>query len=279
MTLLRSRLTRRPRVLESVAGRVVCENGFPQDVRRPNRVAVLVHYSTSPKVGRSFRTMVREFATNGYLTVVVSSCPAPARLDWQGALIPETIVLRKPNIGYDFGSWAVGLNMLPGVREADQVILANDSMIGPFTPLSPFIEQFESTAAAGWAFTDTRQHFHHLQSYFLGFRGGVLAEKPLLGFWMNIRHEGSKWDVIRRNELGLSRLLRREGYPTAVAFHADDVVAPGENPVIRGWWRLLENGFPFVKREIITNPAVAPRADMVDSRVRAVFGAHLREWL
>ena len=38
------------------------------------------------------------------------------------------------------------------------------------------------------------------------------------------------------------------------------VVAPGENPVIKGWWKLLERGFPFVKREIVRDPSVAPRS-------------------
>lgn len=279
MSLRRPGGHRRPHVLHEVAGRISWEQGSSEAAVGWNRIVVLVHYSSSPTVGRSFRTLVREFAANGYLPVVVSSCPASGPLDWQGALVPEALVIRKPNVGYDFGSWAVGLSVIPAIGTTDHVILANDSMVGPFAGLRPLIEQFEATGADVWALTDTRQYFHHLQSYFLGFRSRVLSEAPLTAFWTNIRQEPSKWDIIRRNELGLSRLLHQEGYSTSVAFRADDVVAAGENPVIKGWWKLLENGFPFVKREIITNPSVAPRAELVDREIHAVFGAHLQEWL
>ena len=57
------------------------------------------------------------------------------------------------------------------------------------------------------------------------------------------------------------------------------MVAAGENPVIRAWWKLIEYGFPFVKREIITNPSVAPRSEWVAREVKARFGVDIDEWL
>jgi hypothetical protein len=247
--------------------------------RDPERLAILVHYADGTTVSRSFRTLVQEFVAAGYLCVVVSSSPARQPLDWSGGLSPEVLVIRKPNVGYDFGSWTVGLNSIPGSRNADAVVLANDSVVGPFRGLGPIIRDFETTRADAWGLTDTRQYFHHLQSYFLGFRRGVLAEPALVNFWNGVRHERTKWDVIRRNELALSTLLYQEGYSTTAAFRCDDFVPAGENPVIRGWWRLLDRGFPFVKRQIITEPAVAPRSDLVFRDVQAHFGVNLAEWL
>jgi hypothetical protein len=270
---------RRPRVLDLVAGEIVWEQGTPAAVANPDRLAILVHYSDASTVSRSFRTLVQEFACAGYTCVVVSSSPARQPLDWSGGLPPEVIVIRKPNVGYDFGSWTVGLNSIPGSRRAEAVVLANDSVVGPFRELGPIIKDFEATGADAWGLTDTRQYFHHLQSYFLGFRRGVLAEPALATFWDGVRHERTKWDVIRRNELALSALLYQEGYSTTAAFRCDDFVPAGENPVIRAWWRLLERGYPFVKRQIITEPEVAPRSDMVVHEVRALFGLELAEWL
>jgi hypothetical protein len=276
--ILQSPTARRPRVVEHVAGQVLCEYGsLPVDV--PDRVAILVHFSRSAAVNRSFRTMVREFADAGYLPLVVSAAPAAGPLDWGGGLPEQAIVLRKPNVGYDFGSWAVGLAALPGAKHAEHVVLANDSVLGPFRSLAEPLAQFEESGADVWAMTDTRQYFQHLQSYFLGFRRGVLADKPLAQFWADRRHERSKWDIIRRNELALSKLLRDEGYVTTAAFRADEFVGAGENPVIRAWWKLIERGFPFIKREIVTNPSVAPRADWVAREVKACFGADIGEWL
>ena len=275
---LRGSLARRPRVIDEVAGRVRREFGELPD-QAPDRVAVLVHYSASPRVNRSFRTLVREFADAGYLPLVVSAATSAEPLQWGGGLPEQAVVLRKPNIGYDFGSWAVGLHELPSVLHSPYVVLANDSVLGPFQSLKPHLDAFEQSDADVWGLTDTRQYFHHLQTYFLGFRRGVLAEKPLARFWADRRNERTKWEIIRRNELALNLLLHREGYVATAAFRADDVVPLGENPVIRGWWRLVENGFPFVKREIVTNPSVAPRSDWVAREVKAYFGEDVNEWL
>lgn len=271
-------LARRPRVLDEVAGQVRREHGELPD-QAPDRVAVLVHFSASARVSRSFRALVREFADAGYLPLVVSAATTPEPLQWGGGLPDQAVVLRKPNIGYDFGSWAVGLQALPELARSAHVVLANDSVLGPFQSLKPHLDAFECSDADVWGLTDTRQYFHHLQSYFLGFRRGVLAEKPLARYWADRRVERTKWDIIRRNELALSQLLQDEGYVTTAAFRADDVVAAGENPVIRAWWTLIENGFPFIKREIVTNPSVAPRSEWVAREVKAYFDEDVNEWL
>jgi hypothetical protein len=271
--------SRRPVVMDEVIGQVLCESGSPLDFGTPDRVALLVHWSRSAKVSRSFRTMVRAFCDIGYQTVVVSACEAPEPLDWGGGLPPGVLVLRKPNIGYDFGSWAVGLGLLPSIASAPYVILANDSVVGPFTDLAGVVANFERTEGDVWGLTDTRQFFHHLQSYFLGFRHGVLAERPLQEFWAGVREERNKWEIIKHNELALSTLFYQEGYVTRSAFRADDVVAPGDNPVIRGWRPLLDLGFPFVKREIVREPAVAPHGELVAREVRSMFGVDLEDWV
>jgi lipopolysaccharide biosynthesis protein len=240
---------------------------------------VLAHFSEDVHVSRSFRTMVGEFVEAGYLTLVVSASQVAEPLEWNGDLPSSVIVVRQPNLGYDFGSWAIGLDLLGDARRAPYLILANDSVVGPFTSLHPLLEQFEQTASDVWALTDTYQYFHHLQSYFLGFRNGILADRPLSRFFGGIRIEATKWDIIRRNELGLNKLLHDEGYSTVSAFRANTIVTSGENPVIRGWWKLLANGYPFVKREIVRDPSIAPRSEFVAAEISAAYGQTLEEWL
>lgn len=249
------------------------------DIGTPDRIAVLAHWSDSAVVNRSFRTLVREFSVNGYLPIIVSAAEFDEPLDWSGGLPGNAVVLRKPNLGYDFGSWAIAIDRIPAISCARYVVLANDSVIGPFASLQPLLRAFEGSAADVWGLTDTRQYFLHLQSYFLGFRNGVLAEPVLRAFWAGVRDEPVKWNVINNNELGLSRLLYREGFAATAAFRGDDIVAYGENPVIRGWWILLENGFPFVKREIVRNPSVAPNGEAVAREVKAVYGVELDDWI
>ncbi|MCW2645077.1 MAG: hypothetical protein QOG22_3130 [Pseudonocardiales bacterium] len=277
--LSRSRKTSRPRVLDEVAGQVKYEHGSAVEFGRPNRAAVLVHWGPTPTLSRSVTTMANELSTAGYRLVLVSACESPEPLEWRGKRPLDAVVLRKPNVGYDFGSWAVALHELPALAGADRVILTNDSMVGPFAQFGDVMARYEASAADVFGLTDTRQYFRHLQSYFLGFTHGVLRDEPLAAFFAGIRSEPTKWDVIHRYELGLNRILRREGYGITAGFRADDVVPAGENPVIKGWWRLLERGFPFVKREILRNPEVAPRSEWVSREVAAVFGERIEEWI
>lgn len=240
---------------------------------------MLVHWSRSPVLTRSFVTFAGELAAAGYRVAVVSSCESRQPLEWGGRCPEGTTVIRKPNIGYDFGSWSVGLHALPAIASADRVILTNDSMLGPFASLRPMLDKVEQWPVDVYGLTDTRQYFRHLQSYFLGFNGGILADPPLASFYADVRVEPSKWEIIRRYELGLSVLLRRESYSFTTVFRADELVPPGDNPVIKGWWRLIERGFPFVKREIVRDPAVAPRSEWVAREVQAVFGQRIEDWM
>jgi lipopolysaccharide biosynthesis protein len=269
----------RPAVVADLVSQVVCEHGSPVDFGQPERVAVLVHWAVQPVVSRSLRELVRQLSGYGYRTVIVSAAEFAEPLDWGGTLPAESIVLRKPNIGYDFGSWAVGLAALPTITKAPHVILANDSVLGPFTDIGGLLVDFESSIADVWGLTDTRQFSHHLQSYFLGYRNGVLAERPLQDFFAGVRQERSKWEIIKHNELALSRLLHREGYITRSAFRGDDVVDAGDNPVIAGWHALIERGFPFIKRQIVNEPEIAPHGGLIAREVQAIFGVRLEDWI
>jgi len=57
------------------------------------------------------------------------------------------------------------------------------------------------------------------------------------------------------------------------------VVQDGQNPTILGWRRLLDLGFPFVKRQLLRQPEVAPDGSMVREVVERKFGVNLDEWL
>lgn len=68
----------------------------------------------------------------------------------------------KGTQGFDFSAYAIGLAQLADHAPHSDVLVMNDSMLGPFVPLAPFIDQ------APWAltgFTANAQIENHLQSY------------------------------------------------------------------------------------------------------------------
>ncbi len=248
------------------------------ELAETDKVAIVAHFSRNPRVSLSVSRLVGELSTNGYRCIVISTSPG-VPLDWPKGVPPGTTVLRRANEGYDFGSWAVGLETFPEVRRARHVILTNDSMAGPFEPIAPLLTAFESAPTDLWAVTDSHQITHHLQSYFVGFNHGVLEEAPWRRFYRGVRHLEDKMDIVMRYELGLMRVCHTEGYPWTVQYRASDVGVGHENPTLAGWRQLLSLGFPFVKRTIITDPSTAPGGDQVAAVVRRKYGTELAEWL
>lgn len=264
--------------VDEMCARTSTELAPAEELAETGKVAIVAHFSCTPRVSLSMSRLVSELSTNGYRCIVVSTSPG-GPLDWPEGVPAGTAVLRRANEGYDFGSWAVGLELFPEVRRARHVILTNDSMAGPFEPIGPLLAAFESAPTDVWAVTDSHQLTHHLQSYFVGFNNGVLDEAPWRRFFRSVRHHEEKMDIVMRYELGIMGVCRTEGYPWTVQYRASDVGVVLENPTLAGWRQLLSLGFPFVKRTIITDPSTAPRGDQVATVVRRKFGTELSEWL
>lgn len=269
----------RPRVLDVSRGRTRVETGAGVDPAATGKAAVVAQYTPHERQSRSLLELIRGLAGAGYRCVVVATAPAAGELAWPGPLPEGTIVVRRPNIGYDFGSWAVGLDLYPEVTGLEHVILTNDSMVGPFSALDPLLETFEHGRTDVWSLTDSYQLGHHLQSFFVGFRGGVLSEPGLRDFYRRVRVEKTKEDVVNRYEVGLTRACLRGGFSMMSQYRANDLGVGLENPTLAGWHELLTLGFPFVKRTLVTDPSTAPGAENVGAVVRRMFGTDLADWL
>ncbi len=266
-------------MLDAVAGAVRVERGEGVAVEETGKVALVAQFSVGAKISLSLLELVRQLAENGYRSIVCSTCEVSEPLEWPGALPDGTVVLRRPNVGYDFGSWALALDRFPQVAGVERVILTNDSMAGPFAPIAPLLAHFERNPVDVWALTDSYQLGRHLQSFFVGFRDGVLAEAPLRDFFARVRIEPEKMEVVRRYELGLTQTCQRGAYSMTAMYRSQELGIHGENPTLAGWQRLLAAGFPFVKRTLVNDPSTAPGATDAVRVVRERFGVELSEWL
>lgn len=268
------------RVIDLVRGRTRVEPGSAALPVGEERVAVLVQFSTTTQLSRSVVALVSELHAAGYFVVLSSACEADGDLAWPDGRMPErTAVIRKPNVGYDFGTAAVALDAFPTIAGAPYVLIVNDSNVGPFESLATVIDNFEASEGDAWSVTSSTQVDFHLQSFFLGFRGGILADRPLRAFWRGIRHYEDKRRVIEAYEVGLSRLMAREGYLLDVMFpdSAFDS-AEGSNTAVNLWLELLASGYPFVKREMITKPWIEPTGMLVRPTVKYMLGEDPSAW-
>ena len=244
----------------------------------PELVAFVASFGMEPLVSRSLATLVYELEACGFFVVVVRASDDTQPLVWREEYPNKAIVIRRPNVGYDFGTWATGLTLYPQLLDAPMVLLVNDSLVGPFEPLQGMLDDFRQKDCDVWGATNTTQGKPHLQSYMLGFKDGVLLDAPMKRFWSNIHILDDKTQIIQQYEIGLSRLLFSEGYVTASWFESELIADAGQNPSVMGWRALLDRGFPFVKRQLLTIPNIAYDSDEVPASVWSKYEQDPYEW-
>ena len=266
-------------------------------------VALYAHWSPT---GRISPMVVRQAATwraCGLDVVFVTSAPAqPGDLD---AVAPEcSLIIRRRNIGYDFASWRDALQLLTSRgRQPSEVLLANDSVLGPFKPLPPLVSMMRAGGEGWFGMTESLAGGVHLQSYAVLARGAAALEQ--LRFHLAAIPLGrSKWRVVQAGEIALTRRMRAAGLRCGALFGyaalcelarpADmqalgaRFTAPGAmatyplNPTHHLWRLLLEvAGFPFIKAELVRHnpgrlPGVQQWGALVSAEDRALTEEHLR---
>ena len=215
-----------------------------------SRIAYFAHWSASEKVSRSTQLLIKELIEFGYSVVLVSACESPANLDIDEEMRQKISIIRKPNIGYDFGSWSVAMQLLPSTRNATHVIIVNDSLVGPFTGLKDLLTKMESSPFDVTGVTDSVQMRHHVQSYFVHFKNGSFQNQEIVDFWNHIHVQEEKMDVIKSYELGLTARAQAARLFVGALYPWNLVGQYWENPSFDRWERLLDLGFPFIKRQV-----------------------------
>ncbi|WP_187976725.1 rhamnan synthesis F family protein [Mycetocola sp. JXN-3] len=244
-----------------------------------DRVAFLASFGTEDKPEKSVVAFSSALHAAGYTVIIVRTSPDGEPWTDLSELDPAIGYIQRSNVGYDFGSWATGMAYFPHLLSADAVLLVNDSLVGPFGDISALLADFESTSADAWSATGTLQFFPHMQSFFVGFRRGILEDAALRKFWGGIRELSHKNQIIEHYEIGLTRYLLEHDYSYTSAIASELVVTNGNNPTIQGWAQLLHEGFPFIKRELLTAERFSGDARAARALVSTLYAENLDHWL
>ncbi len=217
-------------------------------------------------------------------------------------------ILWRKNVGYDFGAYKEAVLYLEDqLPHLDRLMLANDSVYGPLMPLNRSLQRADPALADVWSMTDSWERRYHLQSYFLLLYPRALKSQEFLSFWKQIRYVNNKAFVISKYELGFTRAMLRGGLNVQALYPYEEIVAKvveawgsgarntrelrklhertrafvdqildfiitgmPVNPTHFLWDQLvLRMGFPFVKRELLTqNPGNVPWLALWESIVQ-----------
>lgn len=172
--------------------------------------AVVAHYDPHDRIDEVFREVLScvSRVCDRVVLVTTSDVAADAVHD-----LPRVQVIRRPNIGYDFMSYRVGLMHIQDACDLKSVVLLNSSFI-VFEPdvftetLQRMIHATERSDVVG--LTESEQIHWHLQSYLLAFSARAVREDWFRNFFEAVRPLNTKLELILSYELGFSRVLRAQ---------------------------------------------------------------------
>jgi CDP-glycerol glycerophosphotransferase (TagB/SpsB family) len=186
---------------------------------------------------------------------------------------------------YDFGSYSRLANQLVGwekIEQYDELILANDSCY-LLRDMHHVFAKMDAKACDWWGmqatkgmaatrrepknrfprpipmeavrrsmlqgFEDDYRYDFHVGSYFVVYRRPVIADGRFRRLLDTVTAQESKRNVILKYEAGFTRYLVSAGYVLDTFI---DSLYPF-HPIYTSWYfRLLEEGFPFLKRYLLT---------------------------
>jgi hypothetical protein len=120
-------------------------------------------------------------------------------------------LVERENVGYDFYSWKTGLDHAGDWDAFDRVLICNDSVVGPMRPFSEILGDGAPEDADFWGMTASNEISPHVQSWFVVFERPVITSGLLHAFWRAMEPVSNRYVVIRRYEVGLSKLLLTGG--------------------------------------------------------------------
>ncbi len=268
-----------PPVVSGLGAYLQLESGTLSSLDNARRVAVIASWDAGNVMSLSLSRYVESLAKAGYTSLVVFTGKTQLPLVWPHGLAESAVVVRRRNIGYDFGSWAAALNAVPAIRSADHVLLTNDSMVGPFESVEPILRRIESSAASVTTLTDSFQIGHSLQSYFMHFKDGILDDLAWRHFFDGVRSQKSKMDVVYKYERAVARECVAGAYGWQALYPATALKVAHENSAIVAWQDLLDLGFPFVKRTLWNEPSLAAEAQKAGLYLKETRGVNVQDWL
>jgi hypothetical protein len=199
-------------LLATLASRRAIISIEPPSVVLGSKIVIFSHFDKTGRIRDHTRAYIDALRSEGFKVVFVTNAGRlePPDLDW--LRIRAACILIRRNLGYDFGAWrdAMVACGIPSVA-TQFLLLANDSVYGPLHKLAPMLNRIDFTHADVWSVTDSWQHRFHLQSFFLAFGPQAFKHEAFSRFWRSVRNVRSKDWVVRRYEVGLSRLLIAAG--------------------------------------------------------------------
>lgn len=181
-------------------------------------VALYVHYAPGGAVSGMVRRQLAAYRRAGFAVVFITVSDPVVEADWRAAGADCALLVQRRNIGRDLGAWRdLVREALRRWPRAEELLLVNDSVLGPFRPMEPIFAALRAAGEGVFGLVESPQGGAHLQSWFLLARGAP-AVRALAEFLSQLRLSASKWRMVQRGEIALTPWLLRRGVRVAALY-------------------------------------------------------------
>ena len=231
-----------------------------------NPVCLFCTYDKESFIRDSVYYYLNELVLSGFDVVFISSSETIINADLKKLSGLCIKIINRENKGYDFYGWKTGLEEYPQYSAHSGLLLANDSVLGPLFSIRNIINEIENCNADVVGMTDSFLYYPHLQSYFIFCKKSVVLSEEFIRFFNQVSETNLKIAIIRKYEVGFSRLLGHRFRLSALynvehAFaRARDLERPQNwmDPTFRLWKLLItEFKFPFLKKNVLTGQDIS----------------------
>lgn len=229
------------------------------------RLCIFCFFDREGIVDKSVEYLLDELRRNSdrLLIVVNGSIQADSKKILE--TYSKDVVVRE-NIGYDAGAYKFAMFKylkIEEIRQYDELILCNDTFIGPFVPFKDIFDTMEKRKCDWWGINGVDWKFMPvIQSYFLVFNKSIIQDDKFLEYWeQNIDgHTCCLEDVYAQFETGLFYYL------TQIEKRKYSVYVPENNCNIYTSVSvsIKKYGIPLIKKKVLKK-YVDNRDDVIDS--------------
>ena len=198
--------------------------------RRARKWVVYSTFDSEGAKSNDVAAQLREYRVLGFEVLVVDTSVAASVARERCWHSLSTLWMTRPNVGYDFGSYRAGLEVLSealveGLTGVD-FILTNDSCYGPYGGLESTLARLDATRGEGpcvCGITESLELGRHLQSYWLYVRSDV--SDLVAEFFAKMPVAGDREEAILNGEVALSNFLQQRGCTLRALLPIEQMVA------------------------------------------------------
>lgn len=181
----------------------------------------------------------------------------------------------RENRGYDAGAYTEYFNDMSDpdeIKECEQIILANDTVFGPLTPLEKIFDEMSEKENDFWGIINqSRGAFSYIASFFLVFEKTIIRDGVLQAYFKEneeLLKDGDYYDILSFFERGMYYYLKQRGYKDGSYCNIPyyDIFYSSDRCVIK-------EGFPFLKKKCLNTYMYGKlQLDMIMDHIKSDTG-------